>query len=283
MIVANRLPAPMGSSTTALDDEIYVLVLPDKSSDANACNVGGGCNFPSNNIHNTTAPFQAVYVLNGSGNTGLFGHETSEAISAYNPAESTGGQGVVVTNCGGNNQVADVCQCGTEYQNGIFLGAYWSAQHQTCIIPESWGELEVNAGSGWAAPQGDILIQQASGGAGGVVATFASNSNSPGSYDSAYFYNGSEWLGYWDHYPTLHGVASAIGTGGAEVVAGGNNVVSIPNDPGSGVEYYDLTRQVWTNLGLPPITLAPDGDEHQSGGQARHQCYGSERRVDCGD
>ena len=257
MMKTNLVPQPMSNR-----DSVYVVILPHTANPAGACG-SAGCNFPSDNQDGfNTAYFSGAYVVNGgSGSTSLAEHELVEAMAGSE------GANIVCSSCPGKScQIADVCQDNpTELQNNVQVASYWSALHQRCIIPESWGNLYVdtNNGQGWQAPAGDFYTRQMYGGGGGLVATDAVENGSLG--NGVFFYSPGGWLGHCSG-PLCRGwTAEQFGNGGSEFAVGGTGssaiAAGIALDPKYGVNTYPVGQLQfglnWAALGGPngqPVT-----------------------------
>ena len=242
------------------DDTVYVVFVPANSSAPeqgnDGCKGDFGCNFGCLINGNNGANSECVYVTSNAGSGGgsaTFGHETVEAISAY--------EGIQVSNCTYNqpgnpiaNQIVDICGFTENWGSGssaYSIPAYYDAiVTGGCVIPESWGALysNTNNGRGWFEGTGGFNMRQAYGGAGGVVAT--------GTDENVYFYvsNNKRWDGLLNINTGVYDDTIIGTTPAAELAAGGNNLAEIPLDVSQGVNYYDLTAGVWTSLHAPPTT-----------------------------
>ena len=216
-----RLPPPQPN-----DDSIYVVVVPNGASDGfgEFCAGAEGCNFGVANTNFNGVPYSAVY----ADVSWVISHEVAESIASY--------VGIGVTNNCGGNQIADPCQCHTESYNGQTVQAYYSSDVNGCVIPERWGNLWENS-NGWFETSGAFELRQAAGGAGGVVATDATETSSG---NAVHFYNGQTW--------------SQIGTGGAQFAAGGGIIARIALDD-SEIDYYVLSTGQWHSAGAPASTV----------------------------
>jgi hypothetical protein len=246
------------------DDMLYVVIPPPNTWASDCARIG--CN-DWVGVANTNG-YERIIIGNPvGGNPGpTLAHEIAEAITVW--------QGAHVSGCSKNGvpqlvDIADVC-CYNKVQNSVNVTAYWSQADHACVIPEAWGSLETNSGptSAWQFPAGGGDIRQASGGAGGVVAT--------GTDDNVYFYpGGSEWWGQTVYNNRLHIPVydwEPIGPGGAAVAAGGGVIAVLPIDTANPVQTYAVANgwssssfNQWRTLptlpgGVPATSLTVTSD-----------------------
>jgi len=238
-----------------LDDMLYVFIPPPGTGASDCVAAGPGtfvsCNDTGGSANFNGQPYVRILIGNPSGSptTGNVGqslsHEITEAIAGWSGTSVTGctdnGKPVVVGVC-------DWCGCLQETQNGVKVQAYWSQVDKACVIPEAWGNLEVNHSfynfeygsvapqNGWAAPPGDFPMRQIYGGAGGVIAT--------GTDDNLYYYNDSAGTWY-----------STGGGQGSEFAAAGDHVLRLPLDTSLGPSWYSVSTNTWHPL--PPLSNGP--------------------------
>jgi hypothetical protein len=240
-ITNGTLPQPQPN-----DNMIYAVFVP---SDGNSAGCGD-CNFTiplpnSKNIPNfqqdananfNGVPYTAVF---SAGTYAGMSHELVESIATY--------EGINVTNaCGGTGgtQIEDTCDCATEVVNSIPVGAYFSATKGECVVPEAWGGVWEDPNElGWLETSGAFPVRQASGGAGGVVATNQTEASN-GTGNAVSFYNGSSW--------------TQFGGGGAQFAAGGGIIAGIGFDA-QNLNYFDIATGSWSGAGAPPNVQGAKG------------------------
>ena len=241
MISNNNLPAP-----STADNTIYIFILPSEGfNDRFACNASGGCNYAYNGINYAYLPSGGAY------DASLFGHETVERIAGYVNAQVSA---VGCSNFPQGGQIADICQgsnngdlgSGQDSLNGIKVGSYYSFERGLCIIPEYWGNLQVDTSQtgSWTTPAGDIRMRQMYGGAGGVLAT--STDDLPYWYSQASGWVGREFNRQWQAMP----ISSTLGS---EMAVGGGGIVQLGLDTSQGLRWASVSAPTtWHTLQALP-------------------------------
>jgi hypothetical protein len=218
-IAAGYFPHPQNN-----DNVIYTVITTNGSQLADCGGPGqpaSCCNWPAQYTDGTS------YVASTCEDPAGTAHELVEGIVGY---ELTAGNG--------NGQIVDPCGCHVELVNSWSVAAYWTARSNECLVPESWGDLMWTRGQfGWTFPSGGFNMRQGYAGAGGVVATDATEQGSAG--NNVHFFNSSNST--W----------SQIGQGGSKYAAGGGIIAGIAMDPKYGIFYYRISNGTWTGIGGP--------------------------------
>lgn len=242
-ITAGLVPQPLGP----YDNVFYMVFVAGTATSTDARTNG------YTTIGSTAAGTVYTYSYVNSANFGqTLTHEMAEGIVQIWQNVSLSGScqflSTMSSGCtkfGSASGISDVCQCNNEAgygqwasnpatntADGYQVQSYWSQSDGKCVIPEDWGELIQNTGSGWTFAGGNSPSQMY-GGAGGVVTTHA---------DSPYFWNGSSWT----QLANIQGVAYA---------AGGGHIAAIQQDSSQAVRWQNIGGS-WNSLPVLNITVA---------------------------
>ena len=260
MIASQAVPPPAAGVSI-----MYLVFLPP-----------GTTSSPGNDINYTWTTSAGVAY-----NTGWV-HDDPVGI-AHEIAESITGN-VGVTNCtyhdgSAANQIADICGCWTEMQQGGTqkVQAYWSAADDACVIPEAWNGVYEYSGSGSTWTQVGGAVRQIYAGASSsgtcttppcLIATDTSDnvmaySGTPLSWSTiggpgAMFSVGQGWLmgiapdtSYVARYTTSSGWTT-VGSNCSGVYSGAFDLCT---EYSGAPALYQPATNTWTGVGGPAAQL----------------------------